>query len=201
MTEDSANAGMVRSLLDALPALIFMVDDDIRIHDCNAAAAEFVSAQQPAIIKRRGGDVLHCIHAADVLEGCGRGPFCKDCIVRNSVSEAFQGNRVVRRRTRMEIIRGDDKTDLYALVTVSPFRYNERPLALLVIEDISEIAEFHRMIPICSVCRKIQDEKEAWLRVEAYFKEHWDVDFTHSFCPECYEIVKEQMKKDAMNRA
>ena len=201
MKEDSADAGMVRSVFDALPALVFVVDDDVRIQDYNAAAADFMSAQQPAVIKRRGGDVFHCIHSADVLEGCGRGPFCKDCVVRNSVAEAFQGNRVVRRRARIEIIRGDDKTELYALVTVSPFRYNERPLALLVIEDISEIAELRRMIPICSVCRKIRDEKEAWLRVEAYFKEHWDVDFTHSFCPECYEIVKEQLKREAKSRA
>jgi len=39
-----------------------------------------------------------------VQEGCGRSPFCKDCIIRNSVAEAFQGNRGVRLRARLELI-------------------------------------------------------------------------------------------------
>jgi len=58
---------------------------------------------------------------------------------------------------------------------------------LLVVEDISEIAELKRMIPICSICKEVRDEKETWSRVETYFKEHWDVSFSHSLCPKCFK--------------
>jgi nitrogen fixation/metabolism regulation signal transduction histidine kinase len=185
---DNLDKDMLRSVLDAIPAMVFVVDNDVRIVNFNAAAGEFLTVNRPAIIKKRGGDVLHCIHASDVLMGCGRGPFCGDCVIRNSVTEAFHGSRVVRRRMTLEVFQDENKKEIYALITTSPFIYKEKRLALLVIEDISEIAELRRLIPICSVCRKVRDEKESWSRVETYFKEHWDVDFSHSLCPECYKI-------------
>ena len=191
--EDSDKTDMLRTVFDALPSLIFVVDDDVRIQEYNAAAAEFLSDNREAILKRRGGEVLKCLHSTAVPGGCGRAPFCDNCVIRNSVTEAFQGNRVVRRRTRIEVLRDGNNLEIYALITTSPFRFKERPLALLVIEDISEITELQRMIPICSICREIRDEKETWSRVEVYFKEHWDVDFSHSLCPKCYKTEMDKL--------
>ena len=72
----------------------------------------------------------------------------------------------------------------------------------MVIEDISEIAELKRMISICSICRKVQDEKESWFRIEAYFKERWHLDFSHGYCPECYKNEMDKLHeyiKDQQN--
>jgi hypothetical protein len=65
-----------------------------------------------------------------------------------------------------------------------------------VIEDISAIAELQRIISICSVCRKVRDDEKTWLRVEAYFKNHWDVDFSHGLCPDCYKIEMDKLRTD-----
>ena len=192
--KDSVNTDMFRTVFDAMPLLIFVVDDDVRIQEYNATAADFLTLQSSAILKRRGGEVLKCLHATEVPGGCGRAPFCQNCVIRNSVDESFRGGRIVRRRTRMEVIRDDNKQEIYALISVSPLLYEQRPLALLMIEDISEIAEIKRLIPICSVCKKVQDKKKTWFRVEAYFKEHWDVDFSHGFCPECYQIELDKLE-------
>jgi hypothetical protein len=72
--------------------------------------------------------------------------------------------------------------------------YNGKQLVLLVVEDISEIAELRQLIPICSVCKKVRDDTESWLRLESYFKDRWDVDFTHGLCPDCHkaELAKLQ---------
>jgi PAS domain-containing protein len=183
-------------VFDAIPSLIFVVDDDVRIQDYNAAASDLLSGQRETILKRRGGDVINCLHSKATPRGCGCSDFCDHCIIRNSVKEAFKGNRVVRRRSKMEIIRNEEKLEIYALITASPFLFENRQLVLLVIEDIKEIAELQRMIPICSVCREIRDEKETWSRVEAYFKEHWDVDFSHSLCPKCFKIQMEQLEQE-----
>lgn len=199
--KDKSETGMLRSVFDALPSLTFVVDEDVRIQECNEAAAEFLSVQRAALLNHRGGDVLHCLNAADDPEGCGRGPVCPGCVLRNSVGEAFQGNRTVRRRTKLEIIRGENKIEIYALVTASPFCYQERSLALLVIEDISEIVELRRLIPICSTCRKVRDGDESWRRVESYFKELWDVDFTHGICPECFKVEKDKIEREIKARS
>jgi PAS domain-containing protein len=193
--ESSNKPEMLRTLFDAIPSLIFVVDDDVRIQDYNAASAKFLSGEREAILNHRGGQALNCLHSKDVPKGCGRATFCKNCVIRNSVVEAVQGNSIVRRRTRMEIIQGGEKVEIYALITASPFLFKKRPLVLLVIEDISEISELRRMIPICSVCKKIRDEEETWSRVEAYFKKHWDVQFSHGLCPECFKSEMEKIEK------
>jgi PAS domain-containing protein len=189
------NTDMLRSVFDVIPSWIFVVDDDVRILEYNAAVAGLLSEKRDAILRRRGGEVLHCLHSTEVPEGCGRAPFCKNCVIRNSVTEAFQGNRVVRRRTRLEIVRNGGRLEIYALITASAFQYQQRPLVLLVIEDIGEIAELQRMIPICSICKEVRDEKETWSRVDAYFKQHWDVDFSHSLCPKCLKSEMEKINK------
>lgn len=184
---------MLMTVFDALPSMVFVVDQDVRIQEYNAAASALLIAEKKTVLQRRAGDILHCMHSREVQEGCGRSPFCKDCLIRNSVTEAFQGDRVVRRRIRMELIRDAGMIEIYALITASLFSFQDRQLVLLVIEDISEIAELYRMIPICSVCRKVRDDKESWMLVEAYFQNNWGVDFSHGLCPDCYKTENDKL--------
>ncbi len=41
------------------------------------------------------------------------------------------------------------------------------------------------LIPICSNCKQVRDDKGYWNRIESYIREHSDADFTHALCPEC----------------
>jgi hypothetical protein len=192
--KNSDKTDLIKEVFDVIPSLIFVVDNNIRIHEYNAAAAEFMSGTRESILQRRGGDVLSCLHSIGMKEGCGKGAPCCNCVIRNSISEAFLGNRVIRRRSKIEIIRKGEKAEIYALISASPFRFKEKLLVLLVIEDISEIAELQRMIPICSVCKEVRDEKETWSQLEAYLKKYWDVDFSHSLCPTCFKKEMEKLK-------
>jgi len=192
--DETEKTDILRAVFDALPSLVFVVDQDVRIQEYNTAASELLKAGRTTVLKQRAGEILHCVHASESPEGCGRAPFCENCVIRNSVTEAFRGNRVVRRRTRMDLIQDGKEIEIYALITASPFTFQDKSLALLVIEDISEIAELQRMIPICAVCKKVRDDKDAWMQFEAYLKNNWDVNFTHGYCPECYKIEMAKLK-------
>jgi hypothetical protein len=85
---------------------------------------------------------------------------------------------------------------MYGLVTVSLFSFEGKNHALLVIEDISEIAALYRMIFVCPVCGKMQDEEKSWMRVESYFKNSWDVDCSHSYCPECFKNEMDKVRAE-----
>jgi hypothetical protein len=192
---DKNQSGLLRKIFDAIPSMVLVVDDDVKIYEYNKAAADFLLEERLAILKHRGGEILHCIHSTEAPEGCGRSPFCEGCMIRNSVKSAYEGNRIKRVRTKMEVLKGENKTEIYALITATPFTYEDQKLVLLVIEDISVIAELQRMIPICSVCHKIRDEKKVWSQIEAYFKDNWDVDFSHSYCPDCYKKEMDKLDK------
>ena len=91
--------------------------------------------------------------------------------------------------------------------TISPLHQNGNVMGIIVyIEDVSERVQREReledhitelqatmkqvktlkgLLPICSYCKNIRDDKGYWSRLEAYFGEHANVDFSHSICPAC----------------
>ena len=50
-----------------------------------------------------------------------------------------------------------------------------------------EIKQLKGILPICSHCKKIRDDEGYWSKVESYLREHSEVKFSHSICPECRE--------------
>jgi sensor domain CHASE-containing protein len=48
-----------------------------------------------------------------------------------------------------------------------------------------EIKTLSGMLPICSNCKNIRDDKGYWNRIEAYISEHSDAQFSHGLCPDC----------------
>ena len=52
------------------------------------------------------------------------------------------------------------------------------------------------LLPICSYCKKIRDDKDYWQQVEGYIEDHADVSFSHGICPVCYvSIVQPQLDR------
>ncbi len=41
------------------------------------------------------------------------------------------------------------------------------------------------MLPICSHCKEIRDDRGYWRRLELYISEHTDAHFSHGICPKC----------------
>jgi hypothetical protein len=67
------------------------------------------------------------------------------------------------------------------------FGNQRRLLALLVLEDISELMQLRSMLPVCRGCGQIRNQREAWQKLPVYLKEQADVDVTHGLCPTCLE--------------
>jgi len=50
---------------------------------------------------------------------------------------------------------------------------------------LSEVKTLRGLIPICSHCKKIRDDKGYWNQIESYIHKHSDAEFSHGICPEC----------------
>ena len=174
-----------RALFDAVPLPIFLVDDDLRILDVNPEAGRLLNQDREVVLKRRGGEVMHCLHSNDVAEGCGRGPYCADCVLRNSVTRSLQTGACVREKTVLELREGSMARSIELMVTTAPVTVEGRLLALLILEDISELLQLRRLLPICSKCKKIRDDQEYWHTLESYMGKNLDLTFTHGICPTC----------------
>lgn len=49
----------------------------------------------------------------------------------------------------------------------------------------AEIKTLQGMLPICSICKNIRDDKGYWKDIEAYFYTHSELVFSHGLCPDC----------------
>ena len=50
---------------------------------------------------------------------------------------------------------------------------------------LREVKTLRGILPICSFCKKIRDDKGYWDQVEVYIHQHTEVDFSHGICPDC----------------
>jgi hypothetical protein len=50
-------------------------------------------------------------------------------------------------------------------------------------EALSKVKTLSGMLPICSSCKKIRDDKGYWRQVEVYIRDHSEAEFTHGICP------------------
>ena len=174
-----------QTILNAIPLIIFVVDDDVRIRNLNDAAATVFGLDKATVLNRHGGEVLHCLHAHDVPEGCGRASFCRNCVIRDSVTKCLEGQAVTRRRTKAELLLAGARKEIELLITASPMPIGNETMALLIIEDINEITTLRNILPICANCKKIRDDQQYWRSLESYFNEYIGVGFSHGICPSC----------------
>lgn len=54
-------------------------------------------------------------------------------------------------------------------------------------EALEEIKTLKGILPICSYCKQIRNDKGYWQQVEEYISEHSDAMFSHGVCPTCYK--------------
>lgn len=56
-------------------------------------------------------------------------------------------------------------------------------------EALAHIKQLQGILPICSYCKKVRNDKNYWQQVDGYISEHTDVLFSHGICPECLPRV------------
>jgi methyl-accepting chemotaxis protein len=52
-------------------------------------------------------------------------------------------------------------------------------------EAESEVKVLNGLLPICSHCKKIRDDKGYWTKIEEYIEEKSEAEFSHSICRDC----------------
>ncbi len=71
-------------------------------------------------------------------------------------------------------------------------RVNERTAELAktnaeLTAALAEVKQLNGLLPICSYCKSIRDNKNYWDSVEHYITRHTNSNFSHGICPACYE--------------
>ncbi len=151
----AANAEL-NAIYTSIPIAMMLVDRDRRVRKVNQAAASFSRRQTEEIIGLRGGEALRCLHSLDDPEGCGFGPFCENCKIRQAVLATFNtGEPQIDVEAEFPFIHEGGEEERWLLVSTTLLRLNSTEMVLLCAQDITERKKAEEAL------HKAHDELEA----------------------------------------
>ncbi|HWR43897.1 histidine kinase [Sporomusa sp.] len=186
-------------LFKIIPAGIVLADANGYVHAINPEGSRMFCVEPlKDNAYRRGGDLFRCVNAKN---GCGSNSNCENCILRANAVLAISGQTVSRQKGKFSVIEDNAIKEFVLQVTAAPLVYKQHTLAILIIEDISLITELSGLIPICSSCHNIRNEKGEWINISKYLQEHSEAEFTHDYCPACSrELLNKRVKVESTHK-
>jgi DNA-binding response OmpR family regulator len=123
-------------------------------------------------------------------------------IILTGLADKQFGLESVKKGAQDYLVKGEFDGDL--LVRSISYSIERQKLLIKLENTLKELRVLKGLLPICSSCKRIRDDKGYWTQIEAYISEHSEAEFTHGLCPECakkyfeeYEKMKDRMKRGA----
>jgi CheY-like chemotaxis protein len=67
-------------------------------------------------------------------------------------------------------------------------------------EALAQVKQLQGLLPICSYCKKVRDDKNYWQQVESYVGRHTEVKFSDGICPDCWRrVLRPQLQQMGQN--
>ncbi len=85
-------------------------------------------------------------------------------------------------------IAGRPRMVVWIAFNITPLQHalKEKDSLILNLQQAArKIKTLQGIIPICSYCKKIRDDKGYWTQLECYLAENSEADLSHGICPEC----------------
>ncbi|MGA6927636.1 MAG: response regulator [Desulfosarcina sp.] len=72
-----------------------------------------------------------------------------------------------------------------AIIRIIRYAIERQRLTTQLKTALEHVKQLQGLLPICSVCKKIRDDKGYWNRIETYISKHSEIQFSHGLCPGC----------------
>lgn len=64
---------------------------------------------------------------------------------------------------------------------------------------LKHITQLQGLLPICSYCKRVRNDRNYWQQIETYVSEHSEAQFSHGICPDCWEkVVKPELEREKL---
>jgi hypothetical protein len=191
----SSIENLQEEFFNSIPLPVLVMNDQLGVIDANVTARYFFDQNVGFQLGRLCGELIRCFYNLQASAPCGQTAYCSDCIIRKSVDEVFSKNLVVRKKSSFLIQKVDLVEEISFLLTVWPFMLDDLKLAGVMMEDLRELFQLGKILPICAACKKIKVGENVWEKVENYINKHLGPDFSHGICPECRSKIYPELNE------
>ncbi|MGM0646702.1 MAG: PAS domain S-box protein, partial [Thermodesulfobacteriota bacterium] len=143
---------LLETLFDSAPLVLLVIDDQRRLRRVNAFAAQLAGRTESEMLGMCAGEAMRCVHANDSDQGCGFGPSCEQCLVARTVLDTLQTGSSKLQIEAPLTLEGDTAgRDLTFMVSSAPVTFQDRRMALLTMQDISDRKAYEQHIQYISL--------------------------------------------------
>jgi signal transduction histidine kinase len=132
------NSPMLAAALDAMPAMVMVLNAQRQIVAANRAMARVLQMAERDLLAKRPGEVVGCVRPAEGPDGCGTSRHCVTCGAVNAILDSqARGSQVTREcRILTEGQTGGGALDLR--VTATPIEVRGERFILVAVDDVSQ---------------------------------------------------------------
>ena len=180
-----------RQIIDTMNDALIVLDPDGIIRVVNEATCALFGRSAPELVGKRPTDGLAaaCSAFGEKLEAIiGSGTIRNSevvCRPRDAELRTLSVSATIMRNPA-----GEPLATVCVVSDITERRHAELDREKLIVQlqdAISKIKRLGGMLPICSHCKKIRDDRGYWNQIEMYIREHSEAEFTHGLCPACAE--------------
>jgi PAS domain-containing protein len=93
---------------------------------------------------------------------------------------------------RISMIRPHDTSEAFLFILIdrtdAHLAEEERGRFICELQDaLAKVKTLSGLLPICSACKNVRDDKGYWNQIEVYIRDHSEAEFSHGLCPSCTE--------------
>ena len=136
----------LNALFETIPASVMVVDENQKIRMVNRALEREFAVARDTVVDVCPGDALGCPRAVTEPQACGSLDECLKCQLRPTVAEALAGARIDRRRCQFSYQVEDETRELTLLVSTKPLDHKGERLAIVILEDITELNSLRKVL-------------------------------------------------------
>ena len=177
-------------ILDHAPAGMFAIRKDYIVLFWNRCLEDWTKILRTEIVGRDIGiffphfkEPRYCSRIDTIFSGAPPILFSTQ-LHRHIIPSRLKNGNLRIQSTTITAVPSLDGNTFYALFAVVDVTELTRRL-----EDykkaMEEIRTLSGLLPICSYCKNIRDDKGYWLKLEKYISERSNARFSHSICPDC----------------
>lgn len=175
----------LRTLVDATRETLFLIDTNGTV----LVANETVASRLCTTVQAMTGSSIYTFFPPDIAKSRKEH---YDTVVRTGKPVRFEDERAGRffESFVYPVFNGNGEVSRVAVyaeeITARKKVEREREDLILELQEaLSKVKVLSGLLPICSSCKKIRNDKGTWESMEVYIRDRSDAEFSHGICPEC----------------
>ncbi len=187
--------------LDQHPEIIYQCELMIKVIDINKKSLEVFKARNKEEIIDNIKKIIKDETAVIVKEELVAIAEGRNTFESEGINYKLNGEKmfISLRWTVLPGYENDCSRVIVSIIDITEQKVAEQQRNMLIMElqsALNKVKNLSGLLPICSSCKKIRDDRGYWQSVENFLQKHTDVDFSHSICPACAKSLYPEMFED-----